>query len=249
MRVAIMSDLHANEEALQAVLKDVAEQGVSEIWCLGDIVGYGGSPQRALDLIEARTRTIVKGNHDHAVATGEMDDFNPIAAAAARMHAQILTPPERARLFALPSTLTRQVGGLKVLLAHGSPDDPIHEYVRPDDAAEGQRRWTGVADVILLGHTHLPYVALPKSGSPRAGWTAHGFAESTTGAADAPLVVNPGSVGQPRDGDTRAAYAVLDFETRTVRLMRVPYDVESAAQGIRRAGLDHMLALRLFRGR
>jgi predicted phosphodiesterase len=244
MRVAILSDLHANLEALNATLKDVGEQRVDEVWCLGDVVGYGGAPHAVLDLIEARTRIVVKGNHDHAVATGELEDFNPIAAAAVRLHAQMLTPPERARLYALPTTLTRQVGPVKVLLAHGSPDDPIHEYVRPEEAAEGQRRWKGVADVILLGHTHLPCVALPGS-----GWKADGFHEASSGARDAPLIINPGSVGQPRDSDPRASYAVLDLGSRVVELHRVPYDVESAAQSIRRAGLDHALALRLFRGR
>ncbi len=245
MRVAILSDLHANMEALTATLKDVGERRTDEVWCLGDLVGYGGAPQAVLDAIEARTRTIVKGNHDHAVATGEVDGFNPMAASAARLHAQMLTPPERARLYALPTTLTRHVGAVEVLLAHGSPDDPIHEYVRPEDAPEGQRRWTGLADVILLGHTHLPFAALPRGGA----WKAEGFAEGRPGAPEAPLVVNPGSVGQPRDGDSRASYAVLDFARRTVELHRVAYDVESAAQAIRRAGLDHALALRLFRGR
>lgn len=249
MRVAILSDLHANLEALAATLKDVGERNVEEVWCLGDVVGYGGAPQQVLDAIEARTRTAVKGNHDHAVATGDLDDFNPMAAAAARLHAHMLTPPERARLFALPTTLTRDVGDLEVLLAHGSPDDPIHEYVRPEDASEGQRRWHGLADVILLGHTHLPYAAVPKGGGAAGGWKAEGFAETRVGAPDSPLIVNPGSVGQPRDGDARAAYAVLDFSRRAVELHRVAYDVESAAQAIRRAGLDHQLALRLFRGR
>lgn len=249
MRVALLSDLHANQEALEAVLKDVGEQSVEEVWCLGDVVGYGGSPQVVLDLIEGRTRTIVKGNHDHAVATGETLDFNPIAASAARMHAQMLTPPERARLYALPTTLTRHVGDREILLAHGSPEDPISEYVRPDDAPHRQPTWSGIADVILLGHTHLPFAALPKPGGASA-WKAQGFLDVTAAtSADAPLVVNPGSVGQPRDNDPRASYAVLDFTQRVVSLHRVAYDVESAAQAIRRAGLDHALALRLFRGR
>lgn len=248
MRVAILSDLHANLEALAATLKDVGERNVEEVWCLGDVVGYGGAPQQVLDAIEARTRTAVKGNHDHAVATGDLDDFNPMAAAAARLHAHMLTPPERARLFALPTTLTRDVGDLEVLLAHGSPDDPIHEYVRPEDASEGQRRWHGLADVILLGHTHLPYAAVPKGGGAAGGWKAEGFAETRVGAPDSPLIVNPGSVGQPRDGDPRAAWLALDLEAGTAAFHRVEYDVERTQAEIRAAGLPEPLADRLELG-
>jgi len=247
LRVAVVSDLHANREAVEATFKDIGDRRVDEVWCLGDIVGYGGAPQQVLEALEARTRTIVKGNHDHAVATGEMEDFNPIAAQAARMHAQMLSPAERSRLYALPSTLMRHVGRVRVLLAHGSPDDPIHEYVRPDDAFAGLRRWGERADVILLGHTHLPFVALPRLGTSSA-WTSAGFS-SPIHHEGAALLLNPGSVGQPRDSDARAAYAIIDFAQRHAELVRVAYDVESAAQAIRRAGLDHALALRLFRGR
>lgn len=250
MRVAIFSDLHANLAALEAVRKDAADRHIDETWCLGDVVGYGGNPRECLEWAVG-TDLVIKGNHDEAVATGDVSWFNPLAAQAARMHAQMLTPPERSRLYGWPTETRRTVAGLEVLLVHGSPDDPLHEYVQPPDARRGVRRWEGLADVILMGHTHRPY-AVELVGSTKSAWTLEGFqdTERADEAGAAPiLLVNPGSVGQPRDGDPRASYAILDFATRTVELHRVPYDVESAARAIRRAGLDMALAMRLYDGR
>ena len=259
MRIAVLSDVHANLHALQAVSKDLDEQDIQETWSLGDIVGYGGHPLEALAWAEERATLRLKGNHDEAVATGDVQGFNPMAAQAARLHAQILSPPERARLFAWPDTARREIDGTSVLAVHASPDDPLHEYVQPADARLGLQRWQGRARIILMGHTHRPFVAaLDEEPSPEkpAGaspaWASTGFIESfhETHQGSAPLlIVNPGSVGQPRDGDPRASYAVLDIEARTVELRRVAYDVEAAAQAILKRGLDHLLALRLYDGR
>ena len=253
MRVAVLSDIHANRQALAAVAKDLEEQRVDETWCLGDVVGYGADPQECLEWIEKHARLFVKGNHDHAVASGEMPMFNPIAAQAARWHAQALAPPDRARLYAWPEQESRAVDGLRVLLVHGSPDDPLHEYVRPSDATQGLRRWDGRADLILMGHTHVPYLAAPTAPRLAASrWTGVGFHEdmrASTVSPTSPILLNPGSVGQPRDGDPRASYLLLDFETRRGELRRVTYDVEAAAHAIVHAGLDQSLAARLLRGR
>ena len=253
MRVAVLSDIHANRQALAAVAKDIESQGIDETWCLGDVVGYGADPQECLEWVEGNASAYVKGNHDHAVASGEMAWFNPAAAQAARYHAQILTPPDRSRLYAWPEQETRRVGGLRVLLVHGSPDDPLHEYVRPSDAHLGLRRWDGRADLILMGHTHVPFLAGPSAPRrPEDLWRGAGFHEDLrAGAAGpaAPVLVNPGSVGQPRDGDPRASYLVLDLDKRGVELRRVAYDTEAAAHAILTAGLDPALASRLLRGR
>jgi predicted phosphodiesterase len=274
MRVAIVSDIHANLPAAQAVAEDLAAQRIDEVWCLGDVVGYGGHPREALEWVEKRAVVTVMGNHDHAVATGDVEGFNPIAAAAARNHAQALTPSERARLHDLPLSARRSVKlgveekGGEALLVHASPDDPLHEYVYPTVARREAARWRerAHADIILLGHTHVPFATV-LGPPPVPAWRVDGFEEaqlledglavapSATSAASAArlharpiLVVNPGSVGQPRDGDTRAAYAVLDLREKRVELRRVAYDVDAAAAAIRAARLDPFLAQRLYRG-
>lgn len=252
MRIAVLSDIHANRQALAAVAKDMEVQRVEETWCLGDVVGYGADPQECLDWVEKNASAYVKGNHDHAVASGEMAWFNPIAAQAARYHAQILAPPDRSRLYVWPEQETRRVAGLRVLLVHGSPDDPLHEYVRPSDAATGLRRWEGRADLILMGHTHVPFLAAPQPTLKPSPWSALGFHEdlrANSVSPGSPVLVNPGSVGQPRDGDPRASYLLLDLDARRAELRRVPYDTEAAAHAIIAAGLDPALASRLLRGR
>ena len=253
MRVAVLSDIHANRQALAAVASDIERQGVDEIWCLGDVVGYGASPLECLEWVEKRANLVIKGNHDHAVASGEMAWFNPVAAQAARWHAQVLSPPDRARLYAWPEEVARRIDGMRILLVHGSPDDPLHEYVRPGDAHAGVRRWDGVADLILMGHTHVPFLASPDGPhKPARPWKGNGFHETVQPVATSPAspaLLNPGSVGQPRDGDPRASYLILDLDNRTGELRRVAYDVEAAAHAIVEAGLDPALASRLLRGR
>lgn len=279
MRAAVLSDIHANLHAIQAVAKDVEDQRVDEIWSLGDVVGYGANPRETLAWVLEHADIAIKGNHDEAVATGDVRWFNPMAAQAARAHAQVLAPPERNTLYAWPSSMHRDVEGTDVLLVHASPDDPLHEYVQPQDARLALRRWEGRARIILLGHTHRPFAATlaPKSSSfpsslgtslgaslgaslgstlgttsPASRWRTHAFLEDLVDERAEPqplLIVNPGSVGQPRDGDARASYAIVDFARRAVELRRVAYDVEAAAQGIIKEGLDQLLALRLYEGR
>lgn len=270
MRVAVFSDIHANLHGLEAVAQDAEAQRVDEIWSLGDVVGYGGHPRECLAWVEEHAQLIVKGNHDEAVATGDVTWFNPMAAQAARVHAQRLSPPDRARIYGWPTTIGRDVEGQSVLVVHASPDDPLHEYVQPQDARLALRRWEGRARIILLGHTHRPFVArldptasassgpksarapVPRVAMASGAWSAAAFAESIQDerAGALPLlIVNPGSIGQSRDGDARASYAILDFAQRHVELRRIAYDVESAAQAILKEGLDPLLALRLYEGR
>jgi predicted phosphodiesterase len=255
MRVAVLSDIHANLHALEAVAKDVEDAAADEVWCLGDVVGYGGHPHEALAWVEEHADVLVKGNHDEAVATGDTTGFNPVAAAAARYHAQLLTPPERARLLDLPASLHRPIAadgsrGVDALLVHASPEDPLREYVYPTVARARLPEWAGVADLLLMGHTHVPFVAR-LTGTATRGFLHEGFAEASDAEGDEPralTLVNPGSVGQPRDGDARAAWALVDFAARSVELRRVADDVDAAARAIRQAHLDPFLAARLYRG-
>lgn len=251
MRVAVLADLHANLHAVEAVAKDVDDQAVDQVWCLGDVVGYGAHPQEVLAWVEAHADLVVKGNHDEAVATGDTGGFNLVAAAAARYHAQLLTPPERTRLHDLPLTIEPRAPSLPpTLLAHASPDDPLREYVYPSIARAKLTDWAGPRDLILLGHTHVPFLARLWAPAAR-GFLEDGFAEVIDAEGQQPralTVVNPGSVGQPRDGDARASWALVDYGTRKVTLRRVPYDVDAAARAIRQAGLDPFLASRLLRG-
>jgi len=250
MRVAVLSDIHANLQALTAIAADLDHARVDEVWSLGDVVGYGGNPRDCLRWVHERAQLVVKGNHDEAVATGDVAWFNPMAAQAARLHAQQLLPPERSAIYAWPTAIQRDVAATSTLVVHASPDDPLHEYVQPQDARLGLRRWEGRARIILLGHTHRPFAARLEDGKNE--WRASEFLELVQDKREAAhplLIVNPGSVGQPRDGDPRASYAILDYAARTVELRRVSYDVEGAAQAILKAGLDQILALRLYEGR
>ena len=218
MTVALLSDVHANLVALEAVLS--ALPPVDAIWVLGDTVGYGPDPADTLALLRERGALIVAGNHDRAVATGEgLELFNPLARAAAQRHRSWLTPADRDGLGALPLTLA--VDGYT--LCHGSPRDPLWEYVFDARTAAGAMAATAVARC-CVGHTHVP-------------------ARFVTG--DGKIMVNPGSVGQPRDGDPRASYALLDPATASVRFQRVGYDVGETQRRMRARGLPEPLAERL----
>jgi predicted phosphodiesterase len=251
MRIALLSDIHANLHALEAVGKDLGERKIDRIWSLGDVVGYGGHPREVLLWVEGHADLVVKGNHDEAVATGDVTWFNPMAAQAARAHAHRLDPTERSRIYSWPMSVRPDIHNTPLLVVHASPDDPLREYVQPQDARLALRRWEGRARMILLGHTHRPFIARLDE-DPRRSWRASNFSEviDDQRAGASPLViVNPGSVGQPRDADPRASYAILDFVEKNVELRRVAYDIEGAAQAILKEGLDPLLALRLYEGR
>lgn len=248
MRAAVLSDLHANWQALEAVSKHLAHQRVDEAWCLGDVVGYGGNPAETLRWVQNNTTVRLLGNHDYAVATGETSSFNPVALEAARAHRErLLRDEDLEQLREWKPADRRSVAGRDVLFAHASPDDPLWEYVTVAAAPSGLTRWSGRARIVLFGHTHQPFVAQ----APQNAWSTRHFLQAiVSGGAERPplLLVNPGSVGQPRDGDARASYAILDFATRTVELHRVEYDVDGAARAIEQAGLPRVLGARLHRG-
>lgn len=223
MTVALLSDVHANLVALEAVLR--ALPPVEAIWVMGDTVGYGPDPVDTAALLRERGALIVAGNHDRAVATGRgLELFNPVARTAAERHRSWLSAEQRDLLGSLPMTLEPADG---YLICHGSPRDPLWEYVFDTRVATESMAATA-ASLCCVGHTHVP-------------------ARFVTGEGRA--LINPGSVGQPRDGDPRAAYALLDVASGAVRFERVEYDVALTQRRIRERGLPTFLADRLAAGR
>jgi putative phosphoesterase len=227
-RVAFISDVHSNLEALEAVLDEV---GRLKVFCAGDIVGYGASPNEVVRILRDIGATCVVGNHDRAALDGDAGEFNPRAAVAAIWTSRQLTEESREFLGSLPTHLSAVVGGKKVYMTHGSPDDPMWEYVRPSTHSDLFDYYLGKvqADVIALGHTHLAFQWRSESGG---------------------VVFNPGSVGQPRNGDRRASFAVLSVEGGEVRVepRLVEYDAERAAKKILESGLPSSLATQLISG-
>lgn len=220
MSVLLIGDVHANLTALEAVLEAAGE--VEAIWVMGDTVGYGPDPSDVLALLGERGAVIVAGNHDLAVGTGQgLEAFNAVAASAARMHRSWLSPEEHDALSALPLTVERGA----FTLCHGSLRDPVWEYVVSQPQAEATLRLARTAHC-CNGHTHVPAVF-------RMGER---------------MVVNPGSVGQPRDGDPRAAYALLHADGPAITFHRVAYDVTATQRRIRHRALPEFLAERLAHG-
>lgn len=237
MRIGVLSDIHANLVALEAVLADMGP--VDALWVCGDTVGYGPDPSDVLALLAEREATLVAGNHDRAVATGDdLDLFNPPAAAAAKIHQRWLTVAERDMLAALPRTLERN----DVTLCHGSLRDPLWEYVTNPVSAAASLVIARTSHC-CAGHTHVPSLfRADKEGQP-------GRVEYDTPYPLAPRAfLNPGSVGQPRDGDPRAAWAAIDLGPGSVTFHRSAYRIEETQRRIRERGLPPILADRLSFG-
>lgn len=244
MRAVIVSDIHSNLAALQAVWEDAARQGYDEVWCLGDIVGYGPQPNECVALIRAAAARCLAGNHDLGVIGAvPLEDFNTYAAAANRWTASVLEKEARDYL----ASLTSRQDAAGVTLAHGSPRDPVWEYVvSPQAAAASFAAFAG--HVCFVGHSHLPlvYHQSPPGKQPRLLAGHAGQRVPLTGRC----IVNPGSVGQPRDGDPHAAYAIYqDAPERWIEFHRVAYDVAATQALMRRAGLPAYLIERLSQGR
>lgn len=241
MRVAILTDIHANLPGLEAVLAHMDEREVDQRWCLGDVVGYGAQPDECADLVRERCELCLVGNHDLAV-TGEIDTevFSASAAAAVEWTRQNCKQETIDFLKGLrPEVLDRQVG-----LYHASPRDPVWEYVLAVDQAR-ECMAEQVARVSLIGHSHVALFFTDGDG-PGGGQPPAGHMLDVSG--DARWLLNPGSAGQPRDGDPRAAWLELDLSGWTATYHRVDYDIERAASAIREAGLPEQLADRLSIG-
>ncbi len=248
MRVLVVSDVHANLAALEAVLTDARAGGAFDaVWSLGDCVGYGPQPGECLALLSDEGAAAVAGNHERA-ATGaiSVDDFNPDARTAALWTAERLAADEKASLDAMPET---RVEAEHFTLVHGTLRWPVWEYLYSAEA--------GAAHLALqetpfgfCGHTHVPAIASLDGDAP-GGCDLRRLAEGERVTLDPAqkVVMNPGSVGQPRDGDARASYAIYDSATQSVTLHRVEYEIASTQRLMEEAGLPRWLIERLSEGR
>lgn len=241
-RIALLSDVHGNLVALEAVLAAIGP--ADELWVMGDTAGYGPDPSDVLALLRERGARMVAGNHDLAVGTGQgLDAFNAVAAEAARIHRGWLSSIERDTLAALPLTLAIADQPLAFTLCHGSLRDPVWEYVISARQAQATLRLASTPHV-CNGHTHVP--ALYRMDGDRVA--ASSFVVGAAIPLAGRMLVNPGSVGQPRDGDARAAYAVLDTDGGTITFGRASYDVGETQKRMRSRGLPGFLADRLAVG-
>ena len=219
MQVGLVSDVHANSVALEAVFEDMPD--VDAMVCAGDVVGYNPWPAECVDALRTREIPTVMGNHDRAVVTGGTFGFNSMAGAGVTHAREVLSADQVDWLASLPESRTAFDGRLKIV--HGHPDNP-DRYTYPRQFSphllEDER-------VLVLGHTHVQHHEIYSEG----------------------IVVNPGSVGQPRDGDPRAAYAVLDLDAETVTEHRVEYDIDRVCESVRDAGLPERIGTRLHDGK
>jgi diadenosine tetraphosphatase ApaH/serine/threonine PP2A family protein phosphatase len=241
MRVAVISDIHGNLHALEAVLAAIDADPPDAVWCLGDVVGYGPRPNECCDLVRRRTSVSLCGNHDLAVSGGiDLAEFSGDAAVAATWTRGVLENEHLAWLNELqPRARVDGVG-----LFHGSARDPVWEYVLSDGAAAATLL-IAEEEVVLVGHSHVALQVALRGADLEGGLAPGG---TVLGLGEARWLLNPGSVGQPRDGDPHAAYLVLDLDARTAVFRRVAYDVERTQAEMREAGLPEQLALRLAVG-
>ncbi len=244
-KIAVISDIHGNLHALNAVISDIYSRDIDEIWCLGDIVGYGAFPEECLEIVRENCAIILGGNHDLAAA-GSIDiyDFNPEALQAIEWTAENISVESRDFLANLEPLKEINLKDRKIVLSHGSPSNPVWEYVF--GVYEAHRVFYSLqerdATVSILGHSHIQFYIEEKEGVPEIS-----VPEKTVLPEGKLAIINPGSVGQPRDYNPNAAYAILD-ESLQVEFVRVPYDAGSAAEAIISAGLPVFLASRLLRG-
>lgn len=224
MRTAIISDVHANLAALNAVLGEIDSMGISNIISAGDVVGYYPFPNEVIQLFKQRAVVGIAGNHDRAVLRTRISSMNPIAGQAAQWTARELSETSRDYLANLPPRTHLTIGGKLVGLYHGSPRDDV-EYVFEEEAEPELLRLSG-SRLLVLGHTHVPFVHRSNEGT----------------------IVNPGSVGQPRDGDPRACFMVYDSTKDDFTIRRTEYDIEATVKAVQQAGLPKDLGERLRHG-
>jgi predicted phosphodiesterase len=244
MKILLLSDIHANLVALESVLKAFQNEHIDDIWSLGDIVGYGPRPCECVDLVQDIARNVsIIGNHDWAaIGRLDLDDFNPVAKYASYWTTMKLSISHLQYLESLPNRMIEN----DWTIVHGSPQHPVWEYVYNARIAAINFGFYDTR-ICFLGHTHIQlYITEEAANSniqpkqPRDG--------EIIDVSQERIMINPGSVGQPRDGDPRAGCAVFDTEAMTVTFRRIPYDVEMTQQQLRNEGLPESLIMRLSMG-
>lgn len=241
MRVAVISDIHANLHALEAALEAIDADPPDELWCVGDLVGYGPRPNEVVAIVRERAKISLVGNHDLGILGSlDLDEFSPDAAASARWTQTVLLDEHRTYLESLSSEA--KVEGAE--LYHASPRDPVWEYVITEEAARAALEST-VAPVVLVGHSHIALAITLVEGRLQGDLAPAG---SEVELSDGRWLFNPGSVGQPRDGDPRAAWLELDLPSGQARFRRAPYDIARTQSEIRERELPESLAERLVHG-
>jgi diadenosine tetraphosphatase ApaH/serine/threonine PP2A family protein phosphatase len=243
VRYLILSDIHSNQHALDAALEDAASEGYDQVLVLGDLVGYGADPGSVMDSVFAlEPAAMIRGNHDKVCAGLEPATlFNDVARQSAEWTAEILPATQRLSLAALPQG--PKLVSEELEICHGSPFDEDFYIFDGSDAARALESMSG--RICLFGHTHLPAL-FATVGDPVTPDEA--TPELVRLPKTGPALINVGSVGQPRDGDPRAAYGLLDAAEGTLKLRRVAYDIAGAQEKIRQAGLPAWLGDRLAKG-
>ncbi len=245
MRYAVLADIHSNLAAFESVLNDIeANGGCDQIWCLGDIVGYGPDPEECIELLRKYEHLCIAGNHDWAAVNRiDTSDFNPVAAQACHWTAQQLTSENTTYLVNLPLRLCQD----DFTLVHGSPREPIWEYLLSTGAAQDNFKYFETS-FCLIGHSHVPLVFeyTDESGKCRLRQLEAG---EIVELGEHRLIINPGGVGQPRDGDPRASYGIYDDKAGVFYHYRVEYDVAATQRKMMEANLPMPLILRLSEGK
>jgi putative phosphoesterase len=226
MLVGLIADVHSNAVALKAILSDFKKEGVGKIIHAGDVVGYNPYPNEVIDLFNKNRITSILGNHDRALIDGDTSWFNQYAAAALEWTGKVISHDNLVYISRLKNTWSITLDGIKIFMVHGSPRN-FDEYIYPEDVMSMSELLSEVdADVLVLGHTHVQFKKEYPSGT----------------------IVNPGSTGQPRDGNPDAGFAILDAESGKVTLKRIGYDVEKVIEDILTVHLPEKIALRLRAG-
>lgn len=254
-KLVLISDIHGNLNALEAVLADISKENPEEIWCLGDIVGYGANPSECIRMTRSSCSKIIGGNHDLAAAEKiSFSEFSYDAKIAGEWTIENITAGEKDFLGNLEPEEKTEFANLKnILLSHGSPTNPIWDYVFSKH--EANRAFYAMEEkgvkICFIGHSHIPVVAAEKnkevSFEVPADGSSYNLKGMLGGNLDGLILLNPGSVGQPRDYDWRASYAVINEDFK-FEVKRVEYDVDAAAGAILEAGLPVFLARRLRLG-
>ena len=243
MRILVISDIHANLAALESVLAD-AEGKWDEMWFLGDLIGYGPDPNECTELLQSYNPVALSGNHDWAILGKlDIDSFNDYARHAVLWARSVISDEACAYLDSLPPAM---VPHEKFSIAHASPRQPIWEYILDRGTADANFEYFDTP-YCLVGHTHVP-VIFEKVGNTRTNAVEPLYNVSWSLEDQSRRIINPGSVGQPRDSDPRAAYALLDLETMVWEHCRVEYDIERTQKKMRDAGLSERLVARLAFG-